>query len=559
MQIKKLILILLVCFIIVLLPLEKSNCIDLIHKTYSDIDILYSFSNQIKYIAVSQNNEKMISLVKENYTNKYILYIANSNGTGIKEIFHPGIFNVDLEEKYLEIGNNLPVISGDGTKLAIGLVPSNDLNYKSDYIMTYDIKSGRYNFFSLRILIPGTTYSKFSNIDAVLPKYSMDYSGSKIVCQIEVGLKTSYCESFDTAIIILNFDGSNQKILAGPNQFNRNNCSFEWFNYPKSPHYPLITYNGDKVIFFGQIFMTNNPYEKNGEIFVINSNGSNLKQLTFSKRFDKKIESIGFFNLNYYGSRIYFKSFIDNIYYISSISIDGGNIQSHMKINESDYFFISGDGRKIFFIDSELENSLVYYDIMNERKNIIIDFTWSGKPNNYLNLENVRKDNIYSANLSNFTGNNYFIKTNFKNNFWIFLIRIDDSINSLRETTVEMKINKTTASINDKLVSLEAAPYIKNKRTMIPLRLIGDAFGANTSWNASRLEITLKINGNTIQLYTNKNYIYINGKKETIEISPEIKYNRLFVPIKVVSSYLGLLTIWNKDQTITIQRVNQKK
>ena len=59
------------------------------------------------------------------------------------------------------------------------------------------------------------------------------------------------------------------------------------------------------------------------------------------------------------------------------------------------------------------------------------------------------------------------------------------------DTEIEFTIADYTAFINGEAIYLDAAPQIIEGRTMVPLRFVGEALGANVSWNAEKEEITV--------------------------------------------------------------------
>jgi hypothetical protein len=61
----------------------------------------------------------------------------------------------------------------------------------------------------------------------------------------------------------------------------------------------------------------------------------------------------------------------------------------------------------------------------------------------------------------------------------------------LGSTTINLQIGNKTAVIKGKIIALEAAPYIKNSRTMVPLRVITESFGGNVAWDPINHIITI--------------------------------------------------------------------
>lgn len=65
-------------------------------------------------------------------------------------------------------------------------------------------------------------------------------------------------------------------------------------------------------------------------------------------------------------------------------------------------------------------------------------------------------------------------------------------IMELDNTILKLTIEKETAYVNDKEVILDAPATIINGMTMVPLRFIGEAFGAEVMWHAEDRSITIK-------------------------------------------------------------------
>lgn len=113
---------------------------------------------------------------------------------------------------------------------------------------------------------------------------------------------------------------------------------------------------------------------------------------------------------------------------------------------------------------------------------------------------------------------------------------------------ITMKINSKNYSINNDKKTMDAAPFIKNSRTMVPIRFIMDAFNGETSWDDKTKTVFIKYNGNEIQIPVNKNIIKVNGSDIKIDSPAIIKDNRTFVPVRFIVENFGM-NIEFKDKT----------
>ncbi|BAL81385.1 stalk domain-containing protein [Caldisericum exile] len=122
---------------------------------------------------------------------------------------------------------------------------------------------------------------------------------------------------------------------------------------------------------------------------------------------------------------------------------------------------------------------------------------------------------------------------------------------SFETTPVEiiLTVGKNEIIINSDKKTIDAAPYIKNGRTLVPIRFISEAFGATVEWNNTTKEVTIKYQNKTIILKIGSSYAIVNGKQTPIDIDPkvvpEITSGRTFVPIRFISETFGAKVEWD--------------
>ena len=537
---------------IVFLPNLVSSQVDLFKIMTENIPA-YSFTNPISQTSLSQNGETLLFFTHGKKTGKTYIYTAFKNGYGIKEIFSPGKFQIGQESIYFDNVELTPIVNGKGNKIVLGIRPIRNIEKKTDYILVYDIQKQSTTIFPLRILVSGATYVRLPKQNSSDIIYSMDFEGTKLVIQVEYGFQSIHCSKFDTGLVLMNIDGSNQTNLLGPEEFVASACSFYWKKFPKSPHHAVLNHSGDKVIFYGQVYETLNPYDKNGDLFIMNTNGSNLKQLTQSKRFDIKPESLGSFKSNFYGSEIFFKQSLGDTVYLSSVNASDATIKKHFLFSKETNFIVSGDSHKVFFLDLSLNNSLVFFDITKGNRTLVIDRTWSGTKNNYGALLKITNESLASPNLSNFDGSTLFVPINQE---WCYQLIMDNKLISPQMINLEFQAGSITAKSGSRLISMSSPPYVTQGRMMIPAKLFAEIFGIKFIWNPKDQSLQLLENGNNLTVYPNKKYLYDNGKKIVTPIFPEIKSNQVYLPVVWAHDYFYLKLTWNsKSQIILIERI----
>lgn len=82
-------------------------------------------------------------------------------------------------------------------------------------------------------------------------------------------------------------------------------------------------------------------------------------------------------------------------------------------------------------------------------------------------------------------------------------------------------------------ISSDIKPEIKNNRTMVPLRVISENLGAKVNWSES--EIVLTKSKVKVILQLNSNAAVINGKTVPLDVKPYLKNNRTMVPLRFIA------------------------
>jgi outer membrane protein assembly factor BamB len=126
-------------------------------------------------------------------------------------------------------------------------------------------------------------------------------------------------------------------------------------------------------------------------------------------------------------------------------------------------------------------------------------------------------------------------------------------------TLIYLQIGSTSVKINERSTSIEAAPYIQNGRTLVPLRIIAENMRTNVEWFAQEQMIELTQYNKIIRLWINKPTCLVNGKEIALpdQVAPAIKNGRTFIPLRFVTEQLQGKVSWNgSTQTITIEYPN---
>lgn len=96
-------------------------------------------------------------------------------------------------------------------------------------------------------------------------------------------------------------------------------------------------------------------------------------------------------------------------------------------------------------------------------------------------------------------------------------------------------------------LTTDVAPYIKDGRTLAPLRAVLEGLGMKVDWNDATKTITATKDSTTIQVSLNSDTAYVNGEAKTIDVPAQITRERSFVPVRFFAEELGMTVNWDSN------------
>jgi spore germination protein YaaH len=99
-------------------------------------------------------------------------------------------------------------------------------------------------------------------------------------------------------------------------------------------------------------------------------------------------------------------------------------------------------------------------------------------------------------------------------------------------------------NINGQRVETEVPPVILSGTTFVPLRAVFEKLGATVNWISNEKSVTIKYKDKSITLYVNNTKVIINGVSNKLDKPAFIKNGRTMIPIRFVSENLGMTVGW---------------
>ena len=118
------------------------------------------------------------------------------------------------------------------------------------------------------------------------------------------------------------------------------------------------------------------------------------------------------------------------------------------------------------------------------------------------------------------------------------------------KSTVVIGSTKLIKNINgvETDVTMDVAPFVKDNRTMLPLRYIAEALGFKVDWDRATRTVTLTDKEFKVQIPVETNKIIVNGSTYYSDANPVLRNNRTMLPVANIARALGL-----KDGTDILQ------
>ncbi|TMV51647.1 copper amine oxidase N-terminal domain-containing protein [Paenibacillus mesophilus] len=108
--------------------------------------------------------------------------------------------------------------------------------------------------------------------------------------------------------------------------------------------------------------------------------------------------------------------------------------------------------------------------------------------------------------------------------------------------------------VDDQLQKYDQSPVNVDGRTMVPLRAIFEALGAKVEWDGATQTVTATKDDINISLTINSNEALVNGKKVTLDVPAQLINEKTMVPVRFVSEALGADVQWdNYSRSVIIK------
>ncbi|MGE4353230.1 MAG: copper amine oxidase N-terminal domain-containing protein [Oscillospiraceae bacterium] len=106
-----------------------------------------------------------------------------------------------------------------------------------------------------------------------------------------------------------------------------------------------------------------------------------------------------------------------------------------------------------------------------------------------------------------------------------------------------------SVTVNNNIIKFEAPPYIKGGKTIVPVRAITEAMGAEVSWDPETETVTITKDDTTVEMTVGDTTVSVNGVAvETT--APDISCGKTYIPLRFLAETFGFDVTWDGEDEI---------
>jgi titin len=123
------------------------------------------------------------------------------------------------------------------------------------------------------------------------------------------------------------------------------------------------------------------------------------------------------------------------------------------------------------------------------------------------------------------------------------------------KTIIKLIIGDPSYYVNNKVKTMDTAPFIMGDRTLLPIRYVAEELDAKVDWDNRERKVTIAIEGTKIELWIERSYAMVNGLQRAIDkdnqnVKPIIvSPGRTMLPLRFIAENLGCRVDWEPGRS----------
>ncbi|WP_379131990.1 copper amine oxidase N-terminal domain-containing protein [Paenibacillus sp. sgz500958] len=128
-----------------------------------------------------------------------------------------------------------------------------------------------------------------------------------------------------------------------------------------------------------------------------------------------------------------------------------------------------------------------------------------------------------------------------------------NSYKKLGELYDKLGVEGVKLFVNGEEITSTVAPVQTSTSVLVPFKVVSEALDADVVWNQKERSVALTKDGVTVKLFINKKTAFVNGKAVTLQAAPTVVNGSTLVPVRFVSQSLNTTVQWEPEsQTVVV-------
>lgn len=111
--------------------------------------------------------------------------------------------------------------------------------------------------------------------------------------------------------------------------------------------------------------------------------------------------------------------------------------------------------------------------------------------------------------------------------------------------------------VNGSCLIMDAAPILVNDRTLLPIRAISEALGADVAWDEGTATATITHGKTILSVKSNEATAQFNGSDIELDVPARISNDRMMLPLRFIAEHLGASVDWDESNKTVLLEVQQ--
>jgi len=99
--------------------------------------------------------------------------------------------------------------------------------------------------------------------------------------------------------------------------------------------------------------------------------------------------------------------------------------------------------------------------------------------------------------------------------------------------------------LDGKMLNMDVLPEVRNERTMVPIRAVAEAIGAQVEWVQDTQQVVMTRGGTTVTMTLDSTTATINGEQVEMDVAPYATNGRTLIPARYVAEFFGQKVEWD--------------